>query len=151
MSQDKIFGWITPTRRFIPTDAWQHFQEIGKDPELKALVPEYDNRLADLEEIEASCREMQERYGPCQGEWHDYEITNDDYRRDAVKALYAAGVIRVGTVGSMLHFEGTPDGIQNLYQFCRDFAEGAGMETQFEPIRGWGGEGRVTMKYQKRE
>jgi len=126
-----IFGWITPSRVFVPTSAWGHYDAIMGNDALKRLIPDELQDTSHLEHIKEGCEEL-----IAQGEhpeWHCYEMACDSHRDQVVEALYASGAVRVGSQGNTLYYEGSPQGISNLHQFCKDFAEDHNMGAAFEP------------------
>jgi hypothetical protein len=126
-----VFGWITPTRRFVPTEMWNHLKEISGDAELRSLVPDFDEMISSVECVREGCLALiDEGEHP---EWHSYEIAESHCYWKAMENLYKAGAIRVGSRQDYLHFEGTPEGIHSLYQFCKDLADSYEMGCVFEP------------------
>jgi hypothetical protein len=131
MSNQKIFGWMSPRGNFYPSEVYEHLESIGKIPELKALVPNYDQEMEAIEHLARWSRtQMDLGEHP---EWHSYEMAKDEFAPKAIEALYAAGCLRVGSVQNVIHFEGKPAGIQNLHQKAKDFAEEHGMIAKFDP------------------
>ncbi len=128
-----MFGWITPSKEFIKVQAYCHLEEIGKNEKLSVYVPKLDDYRQRVQDACDSCQASVDAGE--HGEWHHYEITQDTMSGRVVCDLYKAGCVRVGLPyqSSALHFEGTPEGINNLMQFCKDFAENHGYACKFEP------------------
>ncbi len=127
----KIFGWLSPRGNFYQVDMFQHIEAVEKVPELKNLIPNFDDEVAALEHLRQWSNDQIEA-----GEhpdWHTYEMASDDFKYSIIKSLYNAGCLRVGSSGSSIHFEGKSPAISNLYQKAKDLAEEHGMQAVFEP------------------
>lgn len=128
-----IFGWITPSRVFVPTQAYLHIEAVCKNEVLQSLLPDgLKDPETELEYVRRGCEESVEAGE--HPEWHRYEMALDRFGSDVIKALYESGAVRVGEApNKILCFEGTPQGLANLHQFCKDFAEDLGMTPKLEP------------------
>ena len=130
MTNKPLFGWLSPRGNFYQVDIFRHLNAISQFPELKNLIPNFDQ---EMEQVERHANNSQELIA--QGEhpeWH-HEIAEYDFRTKAIKMLYSAGCLRVGTAQGLLHFEGFPLAIQNLHQKAKDLAEEHGMMAKFDP------------------
>ncbi len=130
----KVFGWITPTGRFVDCPAYNHLEIIEKDTELSS-IPKVKELIQYLDGIRYDCQEISEREGSWNAEWHVYTMACDENIPKIYEALLNAGSIRVGEWDNTLHFEGRPNVIKNRFDFCKNFAESYGAEYKFEPQR----------------
>lgn len=106
-------GWITPTRRILSCPGNEHLQFAGQDPELKALVPRYDELVQEVQDAHDSCEELQEREGRTNAEWHTYEIARSDAASELYDTLIKAGCVRFGHgYTNDPCFEGTPEAVK---------------------------------------
>jgi len=131
----EVFGWLSPRGNFYQADLFGHIEAVGKSPELKRLVPNFDEEVADLERQRQYKNDLID-----QGEhpeWHTYEMAEDDFKHSIIHALYANGCLRVGSNGSYMHFEGSPQAIKSLFQKAKDLAEEYGKAPAFDPMQRW--------------
>lgn len=128
----KLFGWLTPTGRFVPCEPFNHLESVGKDAELRAL-PGVEELLQNLEETEKECQALQDVAGPRQGEWHAYERTYEDANPTIIQILYNEGCLRVGTFNEGAYFEGTSNAIKNQSTRARQWAKENHLTPNFEP------------------
>lgn len=47
----KLFGWITPRKVFIKTLCFEHFEEIGRNEELRKYIPNFDLMELELQNL----------------------------------------------------------------------------------------------------
>ena len=128
-----MFGWLTPVGDVVETGRYNHAESVKDEPQLRRLLPDFDDWLNEIEEMKNCCSSWEESEG--HGEWHQYEIVNDEVTTKIVHALYEAGCLRIGYVGGYLTFEGKPQAIKNLHQKALDLAESLGKVPKFEPIK----------------
>ena len=133
MESQSLFGWLSPSGKFFQTGMYNHVADVGKIPELKALIPWYDERADAVEHTREYCNNLS-RQGE-HPEWHCYEMAHYDFQTSVVKALYERGCLRVGDAGSgTLAFEGMPNVIKSMRQTAIEFAQSHNMDAEFEPI-----------------
>ena len=127
----EIFGWLTPAGKFIESKVWDHFKCIADNDDLKNLVPDYDVGESNVESARQGCEALSDEGE--HPEWHSYEIAQSGFEYNVVEAVYKAGGVRVGSSSGSMYFDGIPDAIKNLYQKCKDLAEGYDMNAVFQP------------------
>ena len=130
----KLFGWLTPSGRFVECHSYQHLRVATNDPEM-SKIGKIANIIEELQDLEDSHTELADREGSHNAEWHIYEMACDKAGPKIVKELYRAKYIRVGSRDDHLHFEGFPNVLKSEMQRCKDFAEQNGMEATFDPQR----------------
>jgi hypothetical protein len=130
----KITGWLTPIGEFIECKPWEHLSLMYNE-KVRQRVPKIVSLQERLEEMEKDFREVSEREGSSNAEWHIYEIETDNARHEIWRLLLNEGFIRVGEVDGSIHFEGRPNHLKNKYQICKDFADSYGADAVFEPQR----------------
>jgi hypothetical protein len=82
----EIYGWFLPDGKFIEVSLFQHFEEIGKNPDLKKYIPWYESakeRLDDLHQASLDRIEIDEH-----PEWHSYESAQHDVRAEMIKTNF---------------------------------------------------------------
>ena len=129
----EVFGWLSPKGNFYPARPMQHLDAVAQSPELKSLLPSFDERMAELKSREQESEDL--IANDEHPEWHGYEMLKDDIEYGVMRNLYSQGCLRVGSVGSTMHFEGTANAIKNLYNKAINLAEEHEMAPKFEPIR----------------
>ena len=131
---DKLFGWLTPTGRFVECPLLQHLEIAGKDEEF-LKVPGIRELVDQVQGCYSSCVELEEREGSCNAEWHSYEMAREDAIPEMWQRLLEASFIRVGSpaAGAAVCFEGMPDVLKSRYHACRSLAEEHDRECRFEP------------------
>ena len=127
-----MFGWLSPTGRFIPCRPWMHMEVAEEDEEIRK-IPEIANFFEKLEVIARNANEMIDREEP--PEWHIYEMTKDGMRENLQRELLKHKYVRVGEHQDTLHFEAFPNVIKSRIQELKDFAESRGKNYKFEPQR----------------
>lgn len=112
----KGYGWISPRGEYYAVDMYSHFSIIQKLPVSEKLKREIDNHIDDLIRIEKDCQEIG-------GEWHCYEMTEDNARDAIFKAMYDEGWIRFGvSFGRKIwEFEGSPIALKDRMPVIRKF------------------------------
>ncbi len=128
-----IFGWLTPSREFVPVHMGKHIEEIGENPILNKYIPWFDEDMRQFIDFEnMSKRAIQEGKHP---NWHCYEMAEYALDCKIIYTLYNNGCLRVGSSSDTMYFEGTSASIGNLYQCAKDLAESYNMIAKFEPRR----------------
>jgi len=127
-----VYGWLLPNGEFVECSAYQHLETIMGLPQLTALVPEIDGIWNGVQGVRESCEELIEsgEYP----EWHSYDMAKWDAFSQIAESLYHNGCLRIASAQGNLHFEGYGNAIQNLYQRCKDLAEGFDMQPVFENL-----------------
>lgn len=130
MNNEDIYGWLTPSRNFICISAYDHIKEIRKNPELSKYVSLIDEKWREVESVEEECKDSIKQGE--QPEWHCYEKAIDYFGWYVVNEMYSKGCLRIGTAKDEMCFEGTSQGIKNLYQTAIDLAESYDKKAKFE-------------------
>ena len=131
MSDSNVTGWMTPSGKFLMCGMYMHLSQALDFPEIKQALGDWGEQSdARLTQVMAGCQDAI-AHGE-HPEWHSYEMASDSVQYKLREKLLKAGFLRVGTMGNSIHFEGKPHAIKNLFQKCKDFAEGHGMGYVFE-------------------
>lgn len=131
----RITGWLCPDGKFVQCEMYEHIDFCKKHPIFTQRVPKIVEILDRLDSIEEGCRELAEREGNSNAEWHCYEIASDNARPEIRRLLLNDGFIRVGESEGSLHFEGRPNVLKSKHQACKDLADSYGTDAVFEPQR----------------
>jgi len=129
-----LFGWMTPARKFIECDKWEHLPTVFSTKELYRYLPEVLKvEITNLQEIERSCSELaDEGKHP---EWHVYECAcYDANKKEMWGSLLDAGCIRVGKFADQIYFEGRGQKLADLKTALEDFADSHECKAIFERV-----------------
>jgi hypothetical protein len=131
----KVAGWLCPNGEFIQCQLYEHIDIVSENPYFIEKVPKISDIIQHLEDVEAGCRDLADREGSHNAEWHCYEMACDDARHEIRRLLLNEGFIRVGESDEELYFEGRPNVLKSRHQVCKDLAESYGTTANFEPVR----------------
>ena len=67
-------------------------------------------------------------------EWHHYDMLHDSIEEIVYDEMYKKGYLRVAQSQDVVYFEGSSNGIKNLYQKAKDLAESHGKTASFQKI-----------------
>lgn len=132
MTRQPIFGWLTPSGRFVQCPLWNHV-EIAREDEEFLKVPKVREQIDKVEDAEQECRDLQ-AMGE-HPEWHTAEVAWDRARTEIRRALLRAKFIRIGEHDGTLFFQGFPNILKRYHQRCKDLADNYDLGAKFEPIR----------------
>jgi len=128
-----MYGWIDPDNKFHECNVLGHAKLLSKIP--KGLVLE-ERIQAEIEEVRAECQRMEDEQGSTHAEWHCLDIIEGDYLHNLYEAAYDAKFIRVGQLGSELHFEARREVYKDKYQVCKELADEYNKRPVFVPREG---------------
>ena len=117
----EVYGWLSPRGHFYESERFGHIDQIGKHPELKKIIPEFDEFIKAFEELDDP---FESPLAAKQKQIYDTYIYNE---------LFKKGCLRVASQGMVLYFDGKPEAIRNLFHKAKDLAEEFGMSAKFEP------------------
>jgi hypothetical protein len=116
-----LSGWLAPSGRFYPCQRYMfdHLNVILTNPELKRfMTPELEDTLKKLDVA-----------GEDQ---HDH--LHDTVEQLAYSQMYTRGYLRVAPEGDTVHFEGTPQGILNLFNKAKEIANQHDKKAEFQRV-----------------
>lgn len=113
---DKVFGWITPAGKFIRCGVFEHAAILVTEPALAKLL------VAEVL-CERQLRVVRNKCMKDNAEWHMYEMMQCDVESRRVYDAYSGGAVRVGSVDSVLYFEGTIAGLKSTLKAQKKVAD----------------------------
>lgn len=123
-----IYGWIDKTGQFHECNVLGHSRLLETIPGGKAVIEAVEQEIK--HEIQW-CLERKERGE--HPEWHNVDLLEGDYLHNLYEGAYEAGFLRVGSVGSELHFEGRRKVFTEKYPICKELADYHDRRCVFEP------------------
>jgi hypothetical protein len=119
-----VSGWLAPSGRFYPCQRYMfdHLNVILTTPELKRfMTPEFEDALKKLD-------------GTGKVPEDHYDNLHDAIEQMAYSQMYRRGYLRVAPEGNTVHFEGTSQGILNLFNKAKEIANQHDKKAEFQRV-----------------
>lgn len=134
MQNKNIYGWLSPSGKFIATEQYGHLKNLDSHKEFEFIETMLQSGKKELESIREECEERAEREGDCQAEWHIYEMASDKFKESICRLIYKNGFLRVSLQNGIMYFEGTSKAVKNSYTHATIFAERYSAQPKFDVI-----------------
>lgn len=115
-----IYGWLDPSGQMHECDILGHVKLLEKLSIGKSIVEAVKQEILDATR---ACEELEQLEGRIHAEWHVVEILESDFLYNVYEGAYEVGFLRVGSIGSELHFEGRRKFFTKQYQICKELAD----------------------------
>ena len=134
-NQTVLSGWLSPSGRFYECKRaiFDHLGVIENTPEIRNSLPDwFEKKIKQLNQSKETSKELM-RNGE-HPEWHSYDMLHDSIEEAVYDEMYKKGYLRVAQNQDVVYFEGSSNGIKNLYQKAKDLAESHGKTANFQKI-----------------
>ena len=129
-----LSGWLAPSGKFYECKRkmFDHLGVIKDTPEIRNSLPDwFEEKIKELE-ISKETHQKQMRNGEHPGD--SYDMLHDSIEEAAYDEMYKRGYLRVAHQWDDVFFQGTSNGIKNLYQKAKDMTEEHGKKASFEKV-----------------
>jgi hypothetical protein len=134
-NQTILSGWLSPSGKFYECKRriFDHLGVIENTPEIRKSMPDwFEKKINQLNQSKETSQELM-RTGE-HPEWHHYDMLHDSIEEIVYDEMYKKGYLRVAQSQDVVYFEGSSNGIKNLYQKAKDLAESHGKTASFQKI-----------------
>jgi len=128
-------GWITPTKQVFECGYFNHLAVVKENPTLQKYIPNYESLVQGLDETRLECERLDEEEG--HHYWHVYGSEEDYVMSEMADNMRDNGCIRYVVIAyrKEVYFEGYPEAIKQLYEFCIRFAAEHQLFAEFDPLK----------------